>query len=162
MRLLPQSTPIRPHATTIMQQSPTLLIRQVLPEPQVLAEQPAAGLPCLDVHKDRQGGADDAPRHGEGEVDGHGVVAQGPVGERVQGGLDELAQARDGGDAAVDTAEGCEAEDFGGVVPVRMSVMMCLTMALCSGRSGGWDSRDCGVVERSEYHECNDGGVACP
>lgn len=117
-----------------MQQSPTLLVRQVLSEPQVLtaAEQPAAGLPRLDVHKHRQGRADHAPCHREREVNGHGVVAQGPVGERVQGGLDELAQARDGGDAAVDPAEGCEAEDFGGVVPVRMSVMMCLTMALCA------------------------------
>lgn len=122
MRLLPQSTPIRPHATTIMQQSPTFLVRQVLPEPQVLAaaEQPAAGLPRLDVHKDRQGRADDAPCRREREVDGHGVVAQGRVGQSVQGGLDELAQARDGGDAAVDTAEGCEAEDLGGVVPVRI------------------------------------------
>lgn len=105
-----------------MQQSPTLLVRQVLPVPQVLAasEQPAAGLARLDVHKHRQGGADHAPRHREGEVDGHGVVAQGPVGDRVQSGLDELAQARDGGDAAVDPAEGCEAEDLGGVVPVRI------------------------------------------
>lgn len=76
-----------------MQQSPTLLVRQVLPVPQGLtsAKQPAAGLPRLDVHKDRQGRADDAPCHREREIDGHGVVAQGPVGERVQGGLDELA-----------------------------------------------------------------------
>lgn len=105
-----------------MQQGPALFVRQVLPEPQVLAaaEQPAAGLPRLDVRKDRQGRADDGPGHCEDEVDGHGVVAQGPVGEGVQGGLDELAQARDGSDAAVDAAKGCEAKNFRGIVPARI------------------------------------------
>lgn len=38
------------------------------------------------------------------------------MGELVQGGLDELAYARDADDGAVDTAKGCKAEDFGSVV----------------------------------------------
>lgn len=92
-RLLPQSGPICLYQATIMQQGPTLLVRQVLPIPQTLRAAGAASLPRLHVHKDCQSRADDAPGQCEDEVDGHRVVVQGPVGEGVQCGLDELAQA---------------------------------------------------------------------
>lgn len=41
---------------------------------------------------------------------------QGPVGEGVEGWLDELAKARHTDDGAVDAAKGGEAKDFGGIV----------------------------------------------
>lgn len=77
-----------------MQQSPALLVRHILSKPHTLpaAEQPTAGLPRLDIHKARQGGADDATGQGEEEIDRHGVVVQRAVGERIQCGLDELAE----------------------------------------------------------------------
>lgn len=72
----------------------------------------------LRVYEQGQRGAEDGPRDGEGDVDGDGVVVQGAVGEGVEGGLDELARARDADDGAVDAAKGGEAKDFGGVVAV--------------------------------------------
>lgn len=41
---------------------------------------------------------------------------QWTVGECVEGWLDELPQARDADDGAVDAAKGGEAKDFGGIV----------------------------------------------
>ena len=96
MRFVPHSTPIRLYPITIMQESSTFLVRRVLSEPDILppaAEQPAAGLSRLHVHKACQGCTDHATGQGEDEVDGHRVVMQRPVGERVQCGLDELAHA---------------------------------------------------------------------
>lgn len=72
----------------------------------------------LRVHKHSQGHTEDRAGDGKSGVDGHGVVVQGAVGEGVQGGLDELAGARDADDGAVDAPKGGEAEDFGGVVTV--------------------------------------------
>lgn len=70
----------------------------------------------MGVHEHRQRDAEHRPRHGEEGVHGQRVVVQGAVGERVQGGLDELACSGDADHGAVDAAEGGEAEDFGGVV----------------------------------------------
>lgn len=47
-----------------------------------------------------------------------------PVGERIEGGLDELANTSDAGDGAVYPAEGCEAEDLGSVVTMGTTVSL--------------------------------------
>ena len=68
------------------------------------------------INKSDERGADDDSDAEQDQVDGAGVVAEGLVCEGVEAGLREVEEACEADDQAVDFAEGCEAEDFGGVV----------------------------------------------
>lgn len=102
-----------PPISVLSQQCPALFLLTGGPSLPVLRI-----LPRLGVNENGEGAAEDRPRDGEERIERDGVVAQRAVGERVQGGLDELARARDADDGAVDAAEGGKAEDLGGIVSV--------------------------------------------
>lgn len=58
------------------------------------------------------------------DVDGDGVVVERFVGRGVEGCLREVEESGETDDEAIDFAEGSEAEDFGGVVAVKMLVVI--------------------------------------
>lgn len=91
-------------------------------------------------HKQRKTEQDD--------IDRNGIVVERLVGCGVKGGLRKVEEASETDDEPVDFAKGSEAEDFGGVVAVKM-----LAMNVRCNMVGG-DLRNSGVIKRSvEYEE---------